>query len=382
MTGFWSPYNDFNEARGKLCRLADAAAGPGCGVSLSDGRNIASLRQATTTGGRSIWMNVLCQHIAAPQLPGPTPKASGVVGKLKAWFWRAMEIEGETEIQNAKSQLAASRLVGQEFRDHVWEPTHEFLLRHKLLADTAGFALDVVGVAAAVVFVIAAAPELATAAAAGSVMAAVGLATGYSASAGAVVLFGIDGFVYGAEISGQDAIAKQIEDNPTIGWIRIGATIMLLPDLPVGGIRALKEIGQTAGEASDALAGSAKAQRLMGNASRDLKNVTNPARHPAEVARQMNRVRQYQAEAAAQTKLVEAANAKIKLLFARDVALFPSATAGGVALMAAAPPDVALSRDQRSRDEEFLHSIMPQGGVPKDVRMDIRFMGYSSPAKS
>ena len=72
-----------------------------------------------------------------------------------------------------------------------------------------------------------------------------------------------------------------------IGWMRSGATIMLLPDLRVGGLRALKEIGTTAGEASEALARAKTAERMTGNATRDLRRVTNPTRHPAEVARQM-----------------------------------------------------------------------------------------------
>lgn len=375
MAGFWFPYEDFTEARTRLSRLADATAGPSSGVSFSDGRSICVLRQAAGTGTRSLWLNVLRQHVAAPP---PAPAASGSLGKLKAWFWRAMELEGEAEIQNAQSQMAGSQAIAQEVRDHIWEPTHEFLLRHKLMADTAGIVLDAVGVAAAVVFVIAAAPELAAAAAAGSLVAATGLVTGTAASTGALVLFGIDGSIYGAEITGHEAVARKMEDNPTIGWVRIGATLMLLPDLPVGGLRALKEIGQTASEASEALAKTAEAQRLTGNAGRDLRNVTNPARHPAEVARQLDRVRKYQAEAAAQSRLVDVANAKIRLLFARDVALFPGATAGGAALLAAAPPDLALSQTQKRRDEELLKSISPEKGMPKDVRLDIRVIGYSS----
>ncbi len=94
------------------------------------------LRQASDTGGRSLWLNVLCQHVAAP--PPAAAAASSNLGKLKAWFWRAMELEGEAEIQNAQIQMAGSQAIAQEFRDHVWEPTHEFLLRHKLMADTAG----------------------------------------------------------------------------------------------------------------------------------------------------------------------------------------------------------------------------------------------------
>lgn len=373
---FWAPYEGFEEARLKLCRLADSVGGAGLGVSFSDGRAICVLRQAAAPGGRSLWLNVLTRHVASP--PPRPPPPNSTMGKLKAWFWRAMEIEGEAEIQQAQAQMAASQVLGQEFRDHVWEPTHEFLLRHKLMADTAGVLLDVVGVAAAGVFVFVAAPELLAAAAAGSVMAGVGLFTGGMASTGALVLFGIDGTVYGAEITGHEAFAKSLEDNSTIGWVRIGATIMLLPDLPVGGMRALEEIGATASKGGEAAAKGARAQTMTGKATRDLGNVTNPSRHPAEVARQMARVRGYQTEAAAQMKLVDAANARIRLVFARDVALFPGATAGGGALIAAAPPGVALSAVQKKSDEEYLRSIAPAHGWPKDVKLEMRVVGYSN----
>ena len=196
------------------------------------------------------------------------------------------------------------------------------------------------------------------------------------------MLFGIDATIYGAEISGHDAFAKRVEDNPTIGWVRIGATIMLLPDLPVGGVRALEEIGTTAGKVSKALGREAQAESMTGKATRDLRNVTNPAKHPAEVARQMDRVRKYQAEAAAQAKLVDAANAKIRLIFMRDVALFPGATAGGAAMMAANPPGVVLSEAQKKRDEDLLKTITPAGGMPKDTRLDIRVIGYSRQAST
>ena len=119
MAGFWSPYDDFVEAKTKLCRLADAAAGPGSGVSFSDGNSIAVLRQSQATNGRSLWLNVLSQHVAAPKPPPPSPKPSGTIGKLKAWFWRAMELQGEAEIQNAQMQMAGSQALAQEFRDHV-----------------------------------------------------------------------------------------------------------------------------------------------------------------------------------------------------------------------------------------------------------------------
>ncbi len=71
-----------------------------------------------------------------------------------------MEIEGGAEAQSAEAQMAATQAMTQEFQDQVWQLVHQFLLRHKLMADTAGIALDTVGVIAGVAFFFLAAPEL------------------------------------------------------------------------------------------------------------------------------------------------------------------------------------------------------------------------------
>ena len=115
-----------------------------------------------------------------------------------------------------------------------------------------------------------------------------------------------------------------------------------------------------------------KAQRMTSNAQRDLRNVTHPNRHPIEVARQTGRVQKFTSEAAAQVKKVDAANAKIRVLFARDVTIFPGATVGGAALMAASPPN------GKEREGGGLSAFAPAKGWPKDVRMDLRVIGYSN----
>lgn len=87
-------------------------------------------------------------------------------------------------------------------------------------------------------------------------------------------------------------------------------------------------------------------------------------------------------QAAAQMKKVDAANAKIRMLFARDVALFPGATAGGAALLMANPPGVVLNEAQKRSESRISVAIAPAKGWPKDVRMDIRVMGYSGSARA
>ncbi len=124
-----------------------------------------------------------------------------------------MQMEGDAEIQSAQAQLAASQAMEQGLYDHVWEPAHKFLIRHKLAADTAGIALDAVGIAAGMVFFVVAAPELI---AAGTAMAAAGLITGTAAAMGAFVLFAVDGRIYVAEVSGDEATAAKLENNQQI----------------------------------------------------------------------------------------------------------------------------------------------------------------------
>lgn len=321
----------------------------------------------------SLWLNVLAQHVAAPP-PAPVP-ATGVTGKLKAWFWRAMETEGESEIRNAEAQSAATQAMVQEFHDQAWQPVHQFLLRHKLAADTAGIVLDTVGVIAGVIFVFVAAPELL---AAGTAAAAVGLVTGTAATAGSVVLFLVDGVTYAAEVSGNEAIASKIEDNKTVQWVRIGATVMLLPDVAVGGLRSLQEIGKLAGEAREASAASAEAVQSTAEARARLARISNSDRHPGPVSRRLRKVRTFEREAQIQAQAVEAANSRIRGVAVRDIGVFQGATLAGTALMTAAPPGLAMSAAQNRRDEDYKASLIPRGGMPKDVRLEMRVIGYST----
>ncbi len=366
MPGFWYPYLDF----------ADATIGPHAGISFSDGNRISVVRRPSGGGAdcRILWLNVLAQHVALP--PPPTPPATGIRGKLAAWFWRAMEIEGEAEIQSAQAQLAASQALEQGLYDRAWEPAHKFLIRHKLAADTAGVVLDAVGVAAGIVFFVVAAPELI---AAGPVMAAAGLITGTAAAMGAFVLFAVDGRIYVAEISGDEATAARLENNQQVQWVRIGATLMLLPDLAVGSLRSLTEVGKLGNEAREASAGSAEAMRSAATARARVAKIRHPERHLGPVSRRMRKVRVFEREAKAQSQAVSDANSRIRTIKIRDLYLFQGTTLAGSALMTAAPPAAAESIEQRQLDEEYEKTLIPKGGMPNDVRIEMRVVGVSSP---
>lgn len=286
-----------------------------------------------------------------------------------------MAIEGQAELQQAQDQAAMSAAVTQEFTDNVWQPVHQFLLRHKLAADVTGYALDTIGVIAGGVFVLIAAPELI---AAGTVMAGVALATGAAATLGSVVLFGTDSYILGAELFGHDAAARKFEDDKTIQWLRIGASIMLLPDMLVGGTRGLIEIGKLGGEAREAASATTEAARATEEARARIAKIRNPARHPDPVARRMRKVNAFEREAQAQARAVEDAHNRIRTVAVRDIGSFQGATLAGTGLLAAAPPGVLLSANQTKHDEDYMKTLAPRGGMPKDVRLEMRVTGFTT----
>lgn len=370
MAGFWYPYANFPEARDRLTAFANATVGPQCGISFSNGINIGVVRQPASVGGNWLWLNVLAQHVAAPP---PPPKPSGTWGKLKGFFWHAMEIEGEAEIQKSQADLAAGQAIDSAIERHIWLPVHDFLLRHKLLADGVGVALDVVGVVAGAVFIVAALPEIAGGAV---VVGTLGLVTGVAAFAGSLVLVGIDGTVFGLEASGNEGRASQIESNTTVQWMRIGATVMLLPDVAVGGVRALGEIGKLGTEAREATAASAEAARNAEAARARVAKIANPAKHPGPVARRMRKVAAFERATEDQAKAAQAAQSRIRATMLKDLGVVPGATLGGTGLLMGAPPDVMLSPEQREQDERYRRMLAPTGGMPKDVKMEMRVSGH------
>jgi hypothetical protein len=371
LAGFWYPYADFPEARSRLTAFADATIGPQCGISFSDGASIGVVRQPSGTADAWLWLNIMTQHVAAP--PPPPPRPNGTWGKIKAFLWHAMEIGGEAEMQKGEADLAMGQTIDSAMEKHIWLPLHDFLIRHKLLADGIGVALDVVGVIAGAVFVVAALPEIAGGAV---VIGTIGLVTGVSAAIGSAVLLGTDGFVFGAEISGNEARAEEFENNKTVQWSRIGATVMILPDIAVGGVRALGEIGKLGNEAREATTASAEAARNAEAARARLGKIANPAKHPGPVNRRMHKVAAFQRAVEAQAKAAEDAHNRIRLTALKDLGVVPGSTLGSAGLLAGVPPSMMISSEQRERDEQYRRMLAPTGGMPKDVKMEMRVSGH------
>lgn len=93
-------------------------------------------------------------------------------------------------------------------------------------------------------------------------------------------------------------------------------------------------------------------------------------------------MRAFKHEATAQAQAATVANTRIPGVAMRDIGVFHGAASGGKALMTAAPPGLAMSAEQNRRDEDYKKSLIPHGGMPKDIRLEMRVIGYSTPRTS
>ena len=371
---FWYPYGDFIEASRKLGRFTDRAIGPTCGITYCDGMSVALVRRPQGRDGT--FLNFYRRHVAVAPRPFAAPASR--LRRLEQWMENALEAVGEAQLRQAEAQTAASQAVMQWAHDDLWLPAHQFLLRHKLAADIVGVGMDVVGVVAGVALFIAAAPLVTGGAAVIGVGAVV---SGVAAGLGSVILLVADGQVLGAELQGDEAAARRIEDDPKWEWARVVATFMLLPDIAVGGPRALKEIGKLAVEARSA-GTEARAAEAASLAQRErMTRIRNPARHPGPLQRHAHRARVLAAEAKAHQAAVLHAHERMAMLTARDIGASYAASPTSAALLAGLPPKMLESRADIANDERILDLLKPEHGMPPDVKLEARVSGIHRAAR-
>lgn len=101
----------------------------------------------------------------------------------------------------------------------------------------------------------------------------------------------------------------------------------------------------------------------------------NPQKHPDPVNRRMHKVAVFERVAETQAKAAQAAQNRIRMTALKDLGIVPGSTLGGTGLLMGAPPDVALSPEQRERDEQN-RRLTPTGGMPKDVRLEMRVSAH------
>lgn len=361
MTNFWYPYSGLPEATQRLGSFADRAFSPTCGISFSDGQSISIVRRPhASSAGTAQWFNVLREHIAAP-LPTP-PKSNGAIQRMEHWFDQAMTAYGQSELDNSRATIAGANAANAALDAHIWQPTHQWMLKHKLVADGVGVVGDVVGVVAGVAFIMTVGLEL-------GVLAAI---TGVLALAGSAILFVCDGSVFATEVTGNEVISKKIESNKTIQWLRVVGTIMILPDIPVGGVRALEEVGSLAGEAKVAKATAINATTDAATQRARIEKIRNPNRHPEPVQRHAHRAVKFAQLAVEKEREAVAAMHRLVLVALRDVNASFVASPVSAGLMAGAPPEMVLSKDQQQKDERLISLLAPEHGMPRDVKFQMR----------
>ena len=229
-----------------------------------------------------------------------------------------------------------------------------------------------IGVVAGGALLFAAAPEIFGGAA---IVGTLGIVTGTMAAAGSAILLYIDGQAFVAEVTGNEARAEALESSHTNQWLRITATMMLLPDLPVGGVRAITELtklGREAEEAGEAV----RLARARAVAQRERAGrIHHPQRHPGPVNRHLARANRATREAIEQQAEIARATHRMRIVTARDINASFVATPGSVGLLAGLPPAMLLSSGDRARDEQLLRSLAPEHGMPRDVRLEARMSG-------
>lgn len=376
MAGFWSPYADMHEAATRIGRFADKAFGPGCGIFFSDGRSVALLRRAHLDAhGAGRYLNVLCTHISAPHPPPAGPAAaSGFRARAERFFGEFLQASGEAELTNARLQHEAAEAAIKAVHDKVWEPAHNYLLAHKKFADGVGVAADVLGVFAGAVFVVALGPE---------VVGALGLAavaTGISAALGSTLLLVADGRVFIPEIMGDEETSRRVENQPFTQWARIIGTAMTLVDIPVGGPRALVEVGRRGGEARVALSAARKSDTMAEAARARAAGVVHPRKHPTEVQRWRHRANVLARQAEHHRTEAESLANRMRWVAGRDVGASFVATPTGTALLVGSPPSMVLSAKQKEADEAF-KLLEPEHGMPADIRLEMRTSSAGKPPR-
>ena len=360
---FWYPYRGLQDASGRIGPFADKALGPSCGISWSDGRQVAVLRSAQPAGdGSAQWFNILRYQVSAPPPPPKPSQPSGFVAKAEAFFWSVMQTEGEAEMAQAQADQAAGDLLYRGVRDNVWEPAHKFLMRHKVLADGIGVAIDVVGVVAGIAFVIGFAPEI-------GLVAAV---TGFAAAGGSLLLAGADGAVFATEATGHKELSEKIEGSKITQWARIAGTVMTLVDLPVGGVKSLTEVRSLKIEASEASEAASHFDQAAAAARERVGAIRNPGKHPGPVAYRMRRAKKLAQQAEQHRQHAAALTHSARVKAGRDSSAAFGATPAGAALLAAAPPAMLLSQTQKAADNAYNKSLEPEGGMPHDVKLEVR----------
>jgi hypothetical protein len=206
----WGPFGDASDARRRLFAFVDKSCGPKVGVVWAANGRIYPLR-APSRDGQGI--GEIATFSWSPAPPPPPRQPHGLWESFVAFWDRYAEMEAESQRLQAQGNMAMANAIGSGISR----------MFHSHQDDAAGVALDVLCVALSIALL------------------PTGLgAIGLLGLAGGAILLGADGVAYAKEIGG-DEEGAEVWKHQTEG-LRIVATVMTLPDMAFGGVKAVREL--------------------------------------------------------------------------------------------------------------------------------------------
>ncbi len=227
----WGPFDGPHQASTKLAKYVDESLDPSVGIAWSSLGELTPLRRPQYDSGGFGDVLVFGWDL----IPPPSPPRPDAWGKFLDYMESALADIGQSQLDQANAQLEADRAIG-----HAVSGVFSRMADPKNRMDGAGVALDVLCV--------------------GLSLAAMATPVGWiglAAFAGSVALLAADGGAYGAELAGDDTLANGIKDQTQL--LRVCATILTLPDIAWGGLKAVQEINEVRALRASSLSTAARA---------------------------------------------------------------------------------------------------------------------------
>ena len=144
---------------------------------------------------------------------------------------------------------------------------------------------------------------------------------------------------------------------------------MTLVDLPVGGSRAVVSVGKIGREIEEGTAVMSRTERAAAAARARVAKIRNPVKHPGPIAKRMRQAKRLATQLEQQHRRASHLSRELTRTKYFDVPAAVGATPAGAALISAAPPALALRKGQQRRDEDYMKSLAPAEGLPRDVKL-------------
>lgn len=243
----WGPYADQAQATFCLSQFTDAGLGEDFGIIYCDS-DAACLIRRPVYGVDGTGYSLIAQSFG-PLTPNEPPEpALGFMQRVEHFFGNALAQLGRNEERQADMQMAAGQSITQWLANPVTE--HELGLAVDILGMVSFAFLFLPGIGEAEMGIFATAR---VAAAAGNTLKVMGYGTAGLAFAGSVAGFVSDGgyvyFTYG----GDPDVRMKADEWAETGYVKIlsaASAILVLPDLPVGGVLLIRDLPEMAAEAA------------------------------------------------------------------------------------------------------------------------------------